>query len=93
MSIKEKLQEIEKQYWMSGDTKMSEVFLELISDLGDDLEEAYNNGKDSGYESGYDIGYDDGSNETRSEVKEEMIAHLENNDVSDRVIKLVKEVL
>lgn len=68
MSIKEKLQEIEKQYWMSGDTKMSEVFLELVSYLGDDLEEAYGNGKNSGYETGYDIGYDDGVGERRSEL-------------------------
>lgn len=55
MTIKDKLQEIEKQYWMSGNTKMSEAFLELISDLGDDLEEAYGNGKEYGYETGYDI--------------------------------------
>ena len=89
MSIKEKLQEIEKQYWMSGDTKMSEVFLELISDLGDDLEEAYNNG----YETGCDIGYDDGVGESRSELRDEILEHLGKNDVSDRVIKLLKEVL
>lgn len=89
MSIKEKLQEIEKQYWMSGDTKMSEVFLELMSDLGDDLEESYNNGK----EYGYDIGYDDGAGESRSELRDELLKHLECNDVSDRVIKLIKEVL
>lgn len=93
MSIKQKLQEIEKQYWMSGNTKMSEVFLEFMSDLGDDLEESYENGKNSGYETGYNIGYDDGVGESRSELRDELLKHLECNDVSDRVIKLIKEVL
>lgn len=89
MSIKQKLQEIEKQYWMSGDTKMSEVFLELLGDLESEFGEVY----ESGITYGKGLGYEDGCNETRSEIKEELFEHLENNEVSDRVIKLVKEVL
>lgn len=93
------LSEMEKEFYLKGDSEMSRELLNIMNLLKDDLEDKYEDGKEDGFNSGYEVGLDDAEDEIRDEYREkivdwkdEFIYKLESLDVKEGVIELARSV-
>lgn len=93
------LNEMEKEFYLRGDSEMSRKLLNIMNLLKDDLEDKYEEGKEDGFNSGYDVGLDDAEGEIRDEYREKIVEwkdtfidKLESLDVKEGVIELVRSV-
>lgn len=95
--IKSSLKELEHEAYIDGNRELSSKLAEIVDNYTYWSEGEYTRGYHSGWDEGassceqgyYDTGYE----VAMREVKEGLIKHLRQNDVSDRVLKLVGEVL